>query len=51
MPIKKIVGWAIVIFLAYFLITKPHAAASDTHGLFSWLDDVGHSLTVFFNSL
>ncbi len=31
MPIKKIVTWAIVIFLAYYLVTKPTGAANAMH--------------------
>ncbi len=51
MQVKKIAGWAVVIFLAYFLLTKPNGAASDVqHGL-GLLKDAGNSLATFFNNI
>jgi hypothetical protein len=51
MQIKKVVGWAIVVFLAYYLVTKPHAAGHAVQGLFNMLKSAGDSLATFFSSL
>ena len=51
MQVKKIAGWAIVIFLAYFLITKPAGAATAVHHLFNGLKAAGSSLATFVTNL
>jgi hypothetical protein len=51
MPIKKIVTWAIVIFLAYYLVTKPTASASAMHSLFNGLKAAGSSVATFLQNL
>lgn len=51
MPIKKILTWAIVVFLAYYLATKPTGAANAVHNLFNLLKSAGSSLATFLNSL
>ena len=51
MPVKKIVGWAVVVFRVYYLVTKPTGAANAMHGLFNMLKSAGSSLATFLNSL
>lgn len=51
MPIKKIATWAILIFLAYYLFTKPANAAGAVHNVFNMLKTAGASLAQFLNSL
>lgn len=51
MPIKKIVTWTIIIFLAYYLVTKPHGAANAIHNLLDLLKSAGTALATFLNSL
>jgi hypothetical protein len=51
MPVRKIVGWVIVIFLAYYLVTQPTGAANAMHSLFNGLRSIGSSLATFFNHL
>lgn len=51
MPVKKIVTWAIIIFLAYYLVTKPTGAANAMHNLFNLLRSAGSSLATFLNNL
>ena len=51
MPVKKIVGWAGVIFLVYYLVTKPTGAANAMHNLFNLLRSAGSSLATFLNAL
>lgn len=49
--LKKIIGWAIVIFIVYYLATDPHGAAHFVHGVFTWLQGAGRSLATFVNDL
>ncbi len=49
--LKKIITWAIVIFLAFYLITQPAGAANAVDGLLNLLRDAGNSLATFVNSL
>jgi hypothetical protein len=51
MPMKKIVTWAVVVFLVYYLVTRPTGAASAMHSLFNVLKSAGSSLATFLNSL
>lgn len=51
MNVKKVVTWAIVIFIAWYLITNPTGAAHVMHNLLNGLKAVGTSLATFFNSL
>jgi hypothetical protein len=49
--LKKILGWAVVIFIAYYLFTSPTGAASVMQALFHLLSDAGHSLANFLFSI
>jgi hypothetical protein len=49
--LKKVIGWAIVIFIVYYLATNPTGAAHFVHGVFNWLQGAGRSLAKFVNSL
>jgi len=51
MNAKKIAGWAIIIFLAWYLITNPTGAAHAMTNLVHALKGVGNSIATFFNSL
>jgi hypothetical protein len=51
MQVKKIVGWAVVIFIAYYLLTKPLGAANAMQHLFGLLKDAGASLATFLSNL
>jgi hypothetical protein len=51
MPVKKIATWAIVIFLAYYLVTRPTGAANAMQHLFGALKAAGSSLATFLNNL
>jgi hypothetical protein len=44
---KKIIAWAIVIFVAFYLLTQPQAI----HGLANLIKNAGNSLATFVNSL
>lgn len=49
--ITKILGWAVVIFVAFYLFTDPAGAAGAVHGLLGGLKGAGNSLATFVNSL
>jgi hypothetical protein len=51
MQAKKIIGWAVVVFIAYYLLTKPTGAANAVHNLFNLLKQAGSSIATFLNSL
>ena len=51
MQIKKIVQWAVVIFLVWYLITQPAAAGAAVHNLLNLLKHAGTSIATFLNSL
>ena len=49
--LKKVITWAIVIFIVYYLATNPHGAALFVRGVFHWLQGAGQSMSQFFNDL
>jgi hypothetical protein len=51
MQIKKVVGWAIVVFLAWYLFTQPTGAGHAVHSLLNLLQQAGSSIATFLNSL
>ena len=51
MNLKKILGWAVVIFIAYYLFTKPTGAAGAMRGIFHLLSEAGNSLATFLTNL
>ena len=51
MTVKKVVGWAVVIFLAWWLFTKPTSAATAVHGVFNLIKAAGTSVATFLGSL
>jgi len=51
MQIKKVAGWAVVVFLAWYLFTQPAAAGNAVHNLLGLLKHAGSSIATFLNSL
>ena len=51
MQIKKVAGWAVVVFLAWYLFTQPTGAGHAVHNLFTLLEHAGSSIATFLNSL
>lgn len=51
MNVKKILGWGVVLFLAWFLITNPTGAAGVVTNILNGLKHAGNSLSTFFLSL
>ena len=51
MNAKKIAGWAVIIFIAYYLLTSPTGAANFVHNILNLLKHAGTSIATFLNSL
>ena len=51
MKIKKILGWAVIVFLAFYLVTQPTAAGHVVHNILDGLKNAGNSLATFLNSI
>ncbi len=51
MQAKKVVTWAIVIFIIYYLVTQPTGAGHAVGGVLNWLKNAGSSLATFLNSI
>lgn len=51
MPAKKIIAWAVIIFLLYYLVTTPRGAEQAMISLWDALKHAGSSLATFLNSL
>jgi hypothetical protein len=49
--LRKVIGWAIVIFIVYYLATEPTAAASFVHNIWNGLKSAANSMATFVNSL
>jgi hypothetical protein len=49
--LRKIIMWAAVIFIVYYLAAYPSGAAHFLHGAVGWLGKAGHSMATFVNSL
>lgn len=49
--LKKVITWAIVIFLIYYLATEPGSAASFLKNALHGLQDAGNSMSKFVNKL
>jgi hypothetical protein len=49
--LRKILIWAVVIFIIYYLATDPTGAGSLLHHAFNGLKEAGQQMTKFVNSL
>jgi hypothetical protein len=47
--LKKVLTWALVIFLVYFVVSKPAAAAGMVKTLGNWLVDMAHGFGDFIS--
>ena len=51
MQLKKVAGWAVVVFLAWYLFTQPAAAGNAVHNLLGLLQQAGSSIATFLSSI
>jgi len=49
--LRAVAGWALIAFLAYYLITDPIGAAGFIHSLLGGLQSAGNKLSMFANHL
>jgi hypothetical protein len=47
--LKKVLTWALVIFLVYFVVTNPGAAAAVVRSIGNWLVDMAHGFGDFLS--
>lgn len=48
---SKLVKWAVVLFIAFYLFTNPGGAAGTAHHLLNGLHEAAASLSTFVSSL
>jgi hypothetical protein len=49
--LRKVITWAIVLFVVYYLATNPTGAAHALHQAFDGLKSAGNSMSRFVNKL
>jgi hypothetical protein len=49
--LKKIITWAIVIFIIFYIATEPSGAAGVVHSIYNGLHSAATSMAEFVNSL
>ncbi len=49
--LRKVITWAIIIFIIYYLATDPTGAAHALHSAFNGLKHAGNSMSQFVNKL
>ena len=49
--LKKVLTWAGVAFVIYYLATSPHGAANVVTGALHWLKSAGQSMSAFLNDI
>lgn len=49
--LKKVLAWAGIAFVIYYLATSPDGAANVVSGAVSWLKSAGNSMSQFLNHI
>jgi hypothetical protein len=49
--LKKILTWAGIAFVIYYLVTSPQGAANVVTGALDWLKSAGNALGAFLNHI
>jgi hypothetical protein len=49
--LKKVITWAIVLFIVYYLATRPTGAANFVHHVFNGLHSAANSMAKFVDTL
>ncbi len=49
--LRKVLAWALVIFVIYYLATNPSGAAHALHAAFNGLKSAGNSMSRFVDQL
>lgn len=48
---RKVLTWAVVAFVIYYLATSPQGAANVVTGAVDWLKSAGNSMSSFLNHI
>ena len=51
MTTKKVVGWLVLIFVVFFIVTQPSQAANIAHDLWNGVVNIFHGISDFVSSL
>lgn len=51
MTIRKLLGWATLGLVLWWIVTDPHGAAAFTHKLGTFIAEAAHGFSTFFASL
>lgn len=51
MKLKSLLGWAVLVFIAYYLFTNPSGAGHNAGQLLEGLKHAGNSLATFLGSV
>jgi hypothetical protein len=49
--LKKVITWAVVIFVIFYLVTQPTSSANLLHGWYNDIHSIGKNLATFVSSL
>jgi hypothetical protein len=49
--LRKVITWAIVLFIIFYIATEPSGAAGLVHHAYNGVHDAANSLATFVNSL
>jgi hypothetical protein len=49
--LRKVITWAIVLFIIFYVATEPTGAGSLAHHIYNGVHDAANSLATFVNSL
>jgi hypothetical protein len=51
MTLKQVVGWLVVIFLLFYIVTQPTQAAAATRNLWELIVNIYHGIADFLTAL
>lgn len=49
--LKKVIGWALIVLLVYFVVTNPASASATAHSIWSGVASLGAGLGNFLGAL
>ncbi|MHB1431404.1 MAG: hypothetical protein ACYCVZ_04735 [Streptosporangiaceae bacterium] len=49
--LKKVLTWAVIAFVIYYLATSPQGAANVVSGALHWLKSAGDAMSHFLNDI
>ena len=49
--LRKLIAWAIVVFVVFYVVTEPTHAAGTVHTVEGWLHSAANAMATFIDSL